>query len=304
MGRSGIVAGAIGVTVAAVGLVVTACGAGQTPQRPKIFGITGVEILSTKVQAAKLFYGRLVELDGPCNWCENNPYRAVMIPSGQIVEVSQSPRGLPSDMMVSISFAIDSLKEMRQWLKANHVAFRESTGPYLDWGSYLSVVDPEGHHLYFRKRKKGEETDYRRLPLLDTGFVVKDRAAMDKFYHDVLGFHLYWHGGMKDGETDWVDMQVPDGTDWIEYMLNVPANAEKRTLGAMNHIAFGVPDVREAAEQLEAEGVSLQEEPKIGRDGKWELNLYDPDETRVVLMEFTPVEKPCCAEYTGSHPKP
>jgi hypothetical protein len=32
------------------------------------------------------------------------------------------------------------------------------------------------------------------------------------------------------------------------------------------------------------------------------LNLYDPDETRVELMEFAPVEKPCCAEYTGPHP--
>ncbi len=26
---------------------------------------------------------------------------------------------------------------------------------------------------------------------------------------------------MKDDRTDWVDMRVPDGTDWFEYMLNV-----------------------------------------------------------------------------------
>ncbi len=25
--------------------------------------------------------------------------------------------------------------------------------------------------------------------------MVKDRAAMDAFYKDVLGFHLYWQGG-------------------------------------------------------------------------------------------------------------
>ena len=48
----------------------------------------------------------------------------------------------------------------------------------------------------------------------------------------------------------------------------------------------------------------LPEQPKIGRDGKWQLNLYDPDGTRVELMEFTPVEKPCCSEFTGEHPKP
>jgi len=34
------------------------------------------------------------------------------------------------------------------------------------------------------------------------------------------------------------------------------------------------------------------------------LNLYDPDATRVELMEFTPVEKPCCSEYSGNQPKP
>jgi hypothetical protein len=50
--------------------------------------------------------------------------------------------------------------------------------------------------------------------------------------------------------------------------------------------------------------MKVGEEPKMGRDGKWQLNLYDPDQTRVELMEFAPVEKPCCSEYTGSHPKP
>ena len=55
--------------------------------------------------------------------------------------------------------------------------------------------------------------------MIHAGFVVHDRDAEDKFYKDLLGFHLYWQGGMKEGETDWVDMQVPDGTQWLEYML-------------------------------------------------------------------------------------
>jgi hypothetical protein len=99
-------------------------------------------------------------------------------------------------------------------------------------------------------------------------------------------------------------MQVPDGTDWIEYMLNVPENADQPTLGVMNHIALGVPNVKAAEEQLEKAHVQMriEEEPQIGRDGKWQLNLYDPDQTRVELMDFAPTEKPCCAEYTGPHP--
>src|SRR5438034_5243956 len=71
--------------------------------------------------------------------------------------------------------------------------------------------------------------------LIHAGFVVRDRAAEDKFYKDILGFHVYWHGGMKDEESNWVDMQVPDGTDWLEYMLNVPARSEEHTSELQSH---------------------------------------------------------------------
>jgi catechol 2,3-dioxygenase-like lactoylglutathione lyase family enzyme len=175
--------------------------------------------------------------------------------------------------------------------------------------TYFEIRDPGQHDLFFVSPPGNIGASISGGPriasrMIHAGFVVKDRSAMDHFYRDILGFHVYWTGGMKDGETDWVDMQVPDGTDWIEYMLNVDPNADKKELGVMNHIALGVPDVRAAAKQLEKNGVPLAEKPGIGRDGKWQLNLYDPDDTRVELMEFSPVEKPCCAEYTGNHPKP
>ncbi len=30
---------------------------------------------------------------------------------------------------------------------------------------------------------------------MHAGLVVNDRPAEDRFYKDVLGFHLYWRGG-------------------------------------------------------------------------------------------------------------
>jgi catechol 2,3-dioxygenase-like lactoylglutathione lyase family enzyme len=303
---------ALGVMLAAVVVFAALAGradpshlkARETPARPKILGIAGVEIVSSDVAATNLFYGRLVELDGACNWCENNPYTVVDIPSGQVLGLTPSRRGPPKSMLASIVFIVDSEKTMKRWLLANNVPFKAGAGPYRDRDTYLFLFDPEGHKIYFRNAKHWDKTDYGHLAVLDAGFAVKDRQQMDKFYKDTLGFRMYWQGGKKDGETDWVDMQVPDGTDWIEYMLNVPENADRQTLGAMNHIALGVPDVRAAAKTLEEKGVDLPEEPKIGRDGKWELNLYDPDGTRVELLEFTPVKKPCCSEYSGPHPKP
>jgi hypothetical protein len=109
---------------------------------------------------------------------------------------------------------------------------------------------------------------------------------------------------MQPDHTDWVAMQVPDGTDWIEYMLNVKPNPDQHTLGVMNHISLGVKDMNYAQMKIESHGWKPHgdEHSQIGRDGKLQLNVWDPDQTRIELMEFTPVDKPCCSEFTGPHP--
>ncbi len=116
--------------------------------------------------------------------------------------------------------------------------------------------------------------------MIHAGFVVKDRVAEDKFYKDMLGFRLYWHGGMKEGETDWVAMQVPDGTDWIEYMLNIPARRGQEGIRRNeSHFAGSSEHMQRPMNELEAGWREIYRQPKIGRDGKWQLNLYDPDVT-------------------------
>jgi hypothetical protein len=87
-------------------------------------------------------------------------------------------------------------------------------------------------------------------------------------------------------------------------MLGIPPSADKHTLGVMNHIALGVTDIHAIQQKLLEVGPKPAEEPKIGRDGKWQLNLYDADQTRAEFMEFTPVQKPCCSNFTGPHPGP
>ena len=170
------------------------------------------------------------------------------------------------------------------------------------------VDDPEGHRIEFVERGKEESAapaasaSSRRI--IHTGFLVYKREAEDHFYRDILGFRLYWHGGMKDDETDWVAMQVPDGTDWLEYMLNQPQHPDLRLTGVMNHVSLGVADMKKAQAILESHGWKPHgdEKAQMGKDGKWQLNVFDPDMTRVELMEFKPAEKPCCSEFTGPHP--
>jgi catechol 2,3-dioxygenase-like lactoylglutathione lyase family enzyme len=288
-----------------------------TPVRPKIIQILQVRILTTNPQGANAFYYGILRTlaqagteTAKCNWCEkiskgdNGP--VVLVPA-------QEP--LPDNLLSTVIFKTDDAERLRKFLEKNKVRVEKWT----KWpsGAMFTVFDPEGHRLIFVQAPDYNQptlaipgTYEEPLPnwphIIHAGFVVHDRAAMDRFYKDILGFHVYWKGGMKDGETNWVDMQLPDGTDWIEYMLNVPPDADQRTRGVMNHIAVGVVDMKAADRELLDAGLNLpiSEAPKIGRDGKWQLNLYDPDGTRVELMEFTPVEKPCCSEYTGPHPKP
>ncbi len=78
-------------------------------------------------------------------------------------------------------------------------------------------------------------------------------------------------------------------------MCNVQSPTPK-TRGVMNHVAFGVPEMDAAAKVLQSREAPMPEKPKIGRDGKWQLNLYDPNLTRAELMEPKPVETPCCSE--------
>jgi len=88
-------------------------------------------------------------------------------------------------------------------------------------------------------------------------------------------------------------------------MLNVDANPSPRTMGVVNHISLGVGDMKQAQAKLESHGWKPHgdEHSQMGKDGKWQLNLFDPDFTRIELMEFKPVEKPCCSEFQGPHPQ-
>ena len=292
--------------------------AGEKRPRSRVLGIAFVRIQVSDIDKAKDFYSlalhtvpRPTTSRAPCDWCEFTILPAPDKHNGPI-ELEKVGSPAPVSLVTEIALLTDDAGKLRNYLKANHIAANKLEKCGAD--TCFSLLDPEQHRITFVQRTPIENitdipfdvahVDLRWFPIIHAGFVVRDRAAEDKFYKDILGFHVYWHGGMKDDETNWVDMQVPDGTDWIEYMLGVSPNASHKTLGVMNHIALGVPDIHAAEAQLVKNGWKPTEEPQIGRDGKWQLNLYDPDETRVELMEFKPTKEPCCAPYTGPHPGP
>lgn len=286
-------------------LAIAAAGHGQNPPpKPQITGIAHVSFYSSNLAAANQFYAGLLGLTA-------DPARPNAYPVGaQFVELEPLPAGHGHDLISHVAFATTDAEGVRKFLASHGVNVPDKVNTGGDGTLWFPMKDPEGNPIEFVQAPPALTGRHPEVPvskvMIHAGFVVHDRAAEDKFYKDLLGFHVYWHGGMKEDETDWVDMQVPDGTQWLEYMLVRPREQlSPRTLGVLNHIALGVPSVADAAQLLRSRGwkPSENEKEQLGRDGKWQLNLYDPDGTRVELMEFTPVQKPCCSSYTGPHPR-
>jgi lactoylglutathione lyase len=95
--------------------------------------------------------------------------------------------------------------------------------------------------------------------------------------------------GSGNGQVlSWDNLRVPDGTDWVEFMLY----AGKPTLakmGVSHHFCLVVPDAAAAAETLGRRplppGARFLPQVSVGNDHKRKVQAYDPDGTRVEFME-------------------
>jgi lactoylglutathione lyase len=282
----------------------------QAPARPKIVGVAHIGLRTSDLAASRKFYGMLLGfqepfmLDKPQGEGTGLLLTYFKVNDHQYVEIFPELTDPKQDRLSHISFETSDAEQLRAYLASQGVKVPEKLEPMLDGNRGFNVTDPDGHTVEFIEYRPGSlhsRNFGKFLPdtrvserIIHVGIVVHDRAAADHFYKDILGFQEIWHGGMKDTETDWVDMRVPDGTDWLEYMLNV-REPDVRTLGVMHHFALGVPSVGHSFQTLQGRHLKGSEKPQIGRDGKWQLNLYDPDYTRVELMEPKPVQTPCCS---------
>jgi catechol 2,3-dioxygenase-like lactoylglutathione lyase family enzyme len=280
--------------------------------RPRIFGIDHVTIYVSDLEKSRRFYSGVLGLTVGCPQHAGAETCFLLRPSQQRILLKPAPAEVRNDAhkgwLVEIAFSTDDVPDARQYLLA-HGFQPDPMQTDSDGAQSFRLRDPEGNPIAFVHRPASETGSAPRSRqigsrLIHAGFVVRDLAAENRFYVDLLGFRLYWHGGFKDDSTDWYELQVPDGSDWIEYMLNIPADADHKELGVQNHFSFGVKAVHAAARELRSRGYETFDGPEVGRDGKDSLDAYDPDGTRVEIMELTPVQKPCCHPYTADHPKP
>jgi catechol 2,3-dioxygenase-like lactoylglutathione lyase family enzyme len=275
--------------------------------RPPIVGIAHIGLKTDNLEAARGFYGRILGYQEP--FTLDKPTGGLMLTyfkvnDHQYIEVFPELSHPAEDRLSHIAFETTDARALRDYLASQGVAVPSALHPGQDGNLSFMVKDPDGHSVEFvqylpgslHSRNFGKFLPATRISdhLIHVGVTVGDRGAADAFYRRVLGFRQMWQGGMTDTSTDWVDMQVPDGTDWLEYMLN-RRSPSPRALGVLHHLALGVPSCAAAYRVIVSRGYTPPRPPQIGRDGKWQLNLYDPNLTRVELMEPKPVRTPCCS---------
>ena len=305
------------VTLSILAVATASAAFAAVPPRPAITGISHIAVYTATPASSERYY---VHDLGAVKGADPETPGGVRyyFSSTQFVEVLPLPGGPASiNRLDHIAFTTRDVRALRAYLVASKVEVTQAIHSGSDASQWLDVTDPEGNKIEFVQGPPGE----RPLPevppnplsshIIHVGFIVHDRAREDAFFRTVLGFRPYWHGGMQDNQTSWISQQVPDGTDWLEYMIvgtpvghGIPPDMKAATLGVLNHFSLGVPSAENAYTLLwNGERLKGQTEmPKIGRDAKWQLNLFDPDGTRTEIMEFHAVGKPCCSPFTASDP--
>jgi catechol 2,3-dioxygenase-like lactoylglutathione lyase family enzyme len=277
----------------------------QQPTRPAITGVAFARFYTTDPAAAQKFYGSTLGLERK----EANGMWIYPVNHSQWVElITKTPPPQPNSRLAAVAFTTTNAAQLERYLEAHDV---QPVVPFKD--GQFGVRDPEGNLVIFVQQgseklvataAKAQNATSTRI--IHVGFMVTDQAKEDAFWKGILGFRPYWHGGPKPDVDNWVSIQVPDGTDWLEYMLNNGPNPTLQHAGVMDHFSLGVVSMKDTIGILSnnhCEGPNCAKS-QVGRDGKVQLNLYDPDLTRVEFMEFTPVQEPCCSSFAGKHPSP
>ncbi|MBI5766493.1 MAG: VOC family protein [Verrucomicrobia bacterium] len=283
-------------------LLITVAPAAE-PARPRIVGVSHAAFFVSDMAKARAFYEGFLGFQSPYAiprpkggelvWIKINDRQSVELFPGSEVEPD-------ADRLYHIAVEVEDCDAMLAYLRAKGVAGLPpaATAPLGRIGNKnFTIKDPSGNGVEFVQylpdgwtaREKGKFLPDTRAAkrMSHVGVMVGQLDASLKFYGELLGFKETWRGGA--GKTlSWVNLRVPDGEDYVEFMLyeKYPTLDRLRT---MHHICLEVPDVAQTGALLATRPYPAGSKPatpmKEGVNGKRQINYYDPDGTRVEIME-------------------
>jgi lactoylglutathione lyase len=290
----------------------------QDPPRPRITGVAHIALFVHDVDAARQFYKGLLGYEEPFSLKNPDGSLAltfVKVNDRQYIELFPE-REAGSDRLNHISIETDDAEGMRRYLASKGIKVPDSVPHGRIGNANFNVTDPDGHTVEivqylpdgWSMRDKGKAMGSRRISprMMHVGIIVNSLEPSMRFYRDVLGFEEIWRGSSNGKVLSWVNMKVPDGEDYIEFMLHDPLPAADKR-GSAHHICLVVDDMDRAAAELRERAAnahySRPMEIRTGTNRKRQMNLFDPDGTRTELMEPRTVDGKPAVSSTAPAPK-
>jgi lactoylglutathione lyase len=284
----------------ALTLMVTALLHAQGVKRPAITGLAHVALYVKDIEKSRAFYKDFLGYSEPFSLNNANGTLSltfIKINDRQYIELF--PETEPaSDRLHHISIETTDAESMRRYLASRGVRVPERVPKGRTGNSNFNIKDPDGHTVEivqyepdgWSMREKGRFMTSDRISerMLHAGILVGNVDAAMKFYRDLLGFRETWRGSRSGKTLDWINLRVPEGTDYIEFMLysQLPP-ADRR--GVQHHICLERTNLEASVKQIEARPARKQYDRPIeirtGTNRRRQANLFDPDGTRVELME-------------------
>jgi len=292
--------------LAGLALVEPQPSAGQPVTRPKILGVAHMAVFVSDLAKARAFYGDLLGFEEPFTLPKPDgsvEIAFVKINDRQWIELFNRPAA-GEGQLNHIAIYTDDADRMRDYLASQNVAVPARVGKGRTGNKNFMVKDPDGHNVEiveyqpdsWTANDAGKHVPASRLSehAMHVGILVGNLDASMKFYNGILGFQEFWRGSAANSKTlSWVNMRVPDGTDYVEFMLYGEKPAPDRR-GSAHHICLVVPDAEKAVAALDARparaSYTRPVEIRTGINRKRQVNLFDPDGTRVELMEPATVD--------------
>lgn len=298
-------------------LLSSAIGATQSAKqmkRPHILGVAHMALFVSDLQKSRTFYEDFLGYEETYALKGEDGFDRIVfikVNEDQYVELFAEPAKTDGHLN-HISFFTDSVEAVRVYLASQGVKTPEKTGKGKIGNANFTITDPDGHTVEiveyepasWTRREKGKHLPDSRISIhiAHVGVTVGALDPAMKFYGEILGFQEFWRGSATGKTLSWVNLRVPDGNDYLEFMLySTPPDAEQ--MGVRNHICLITPDIEKAVAILEArparKNYARKIEIKTGVNRKRQANLFDPDGTRIELMEPNTVDGKPAPSFTA-----
>jgi catechol 2,3-dioxygenase-like lactoylglutathione lyase family enzyme len=284
-------------TLLAVSLPILAAHAAQ---RPPITGVSHIALYAHDVNKSRAFYKDFLGFAEPFSLTNKDGSLHVTwikINDRQSIELFPEKEA-GSDRLNHLSLETSDAEAMCAYLASRGVKVPEKVGQGRIGNLNFNITDPDGHTVEIVQyapdswtvREKGKFMPEGRISthMTHVGILVGELEPTLKFYRDILDGRETWRGGRDAKQLSWVNVKLPDTDDYVEFMLYAELpTPDKR--GKQHHLCLVVPDNEKTKAILEQRaahaGYTRPMEIATGINRKRQLNLWDPDGTRVELME-------------------